>query len=82
MTYHLTTLEDVFRLVPADKIELCMAEIGRSMALGKAASIDLDMPMVWPDVIEWVDDGKEESGFVLTQNGKEVLTATMKKRGE
>ena len=79
MKYEIRTLADIFNKVPADKIELCMAEIAASMALSKATSTDFEVPMVWPGVIEWIDDGKQENGFTLTHNGEEILTATIKK---
>jgi len=83
MTYQLTTLADVFNKVPADKIELCMAEIGLAMALAKATSIDLEVQMVWPEVTEWIDDGKGEVGFDLVDaNGQNILAATITKEGK
>lgn len=63
--YELTTLQDVFDKIPADKIELCLQEIGEGLAKSKAivesmkimmgdAWADSMMGMQWP--MTWIDD--------------------------
>ena len=63
--YELTTLQDVFDKLPADKINLCLQEIGEGLAksklivegmkalMGDAWRDDM-MNMQWP--ITWIDD--------------------------
>lgn len=66
-TYRLSTLRDVFDKVPADRISLCLQEIGAGMVQTKelAAIAEGHGAVVeWPDECEWIDD---DSG-VITLN--------------
>ena len=76
-SYRLTTLRDVYERVPADKLALCMREIAEGMEHAKAleqlmdASASAIQPgasaaTIWPDVCEWIDDGKEDKTINVT----------------
>lgn len=63
--YELTTLQDVFDKIPADKIEFCLQEIGEGLARSKMIVEGMKvmlgnewrdemMNMQWP--MTWIDD--------------------------
>jgi hypothetical protein len=63
--YELTTLQDVFDKIPADKIEICLQEIGEGLAKSKMIVAEMKvmmgdlwrdemMNMQWP--MTWIDD--------------------------
>ncbi len=63
--YELTTLQDVYDKIPADRIEFCLQEIGEALARSKMivegmkalmgdAWRDEIMSMRWP--MTWIDD--------------------------
>ena len=75
--YKLTTLRDVYEQVPADKLALCMREIAEGMEHARALTELLDATVdalhpgskaatIWPDVCEWIDDGKEDKTISVT----------------
>jgi hypothetical protein len=71
-TYQIRTIADIYKNVPADRIQLCMTELGA--ALSQAASIrdllfataeqltgqKIDASIELPEAMEWIDDGKGE----------------------
>lgn len=83
--YQIRTIADIYNTVPADKIELCMAEIAKGMALA-AHNCELmrslfpevaDKPnhelMKWPESMEWIDDDKGEFGFDCVDESGTVI---------
>jgi hypothetical protein len=93
-TYYLTSLKDVFDLIPEDKIELCLAEIAKGMkqarAMGKilAASarelgFDVDgCAVAWPDTVTWIDDDKGEltMSVATAENADPLFTVRTSKQ--
>lgn len=78
--YELTTLQDVFDLVPADKIEFCLREIGEGLAKSKLMVAEMKsllgdewrdemLQMRWP--MTWIDDegGHGEILFYSKETG-------------
>lgn len=69
MNYELRTLKDVFDKVPANRIMLCMQEIGQAMAQAKATKETLEamadasastVEVAWPESCTWLDDDEGE----------------------
>lgn len=75
-SYKLTTLNDVYEQVPADKIALCMSEIARGMEYAKqlealvgGTKLALQMPC------EWIDDGMTNQTMNVTDmSGQDIFT--------
>lgn len=76
-SYKLSTLRDVYERVPADKIAVCMREIAEGMEHAKSLEQLIDasagvlqpgasVATIWPDVCEWIDDGKEDKTISVT----------------
>jgi hypothetical protein len=74
--YHLTTLKDVFDQVPPDKIELCMAELGRAMLYLHELGALAGEPLSWNGPCDWIDDGKTDQAIdvVSSLSGEPLLT--------
>lgn len=90
--YKLTTLRDVYEKVPADKLALCMREIAEGMEHAKALEQLMDVSAsaiqpgasaatIWPDVCEWIDDGKEDKTINVSDatTGEEAFTFEVRK---
>lgn len=88
MQYELVTIKDIFEKVPADKIQICMAEIATGLSQAAAMrdlfkhvaehvseqeGIDGTAIVKCPDVFTWVDDGKGEVDVTFTANGEQVM---------
>ena len=67
--YELTTIQDIFEKVPADRIKLCCAELGTLLAVNKETIALLEMvgedvgcplPFKFGKPLKWIDDGKGE----------------------
>lgn len=85
--YKLRTIKDVFELIPADKIALCMSEIARGMEYAKRvnALIDATAPGsagIWPDECEWIDDGEGSItlNYMAHETAKPVMSFVVKKK--
>ena len=81
--YELTTLQDVFDKVPADKIEFCLQEIGEGLAKSKLIVEGMKelmgytwrddmMNLQWP--MTWIDDdgGHGELQFYDKKSGDKL----------
>jgi hypothetical protein len=85
MKYELVTIKDIFDTVPADKIELCMAEIAKAMVQSKAV-IDLLGAVAsetggaigaveWSEKCTWVDDDKGITGCdIVARTGEKLMS--------
>jgi hypothetical protein len=94
-TYRFSTFQELFDVVPSDRIEVCMGEMGKAFASAKAiwemtkavaevmAEKDgVKLPEIdstIPDVHEWIDDGNENVSADITLNGKHFLSINHKK---
>lgn len=69
--YQIKTLRDIFTLPTQEQMETCLDELGRAMRQARAMNdmvVDLvkslgveNVPAFavdWPEVSEWIDDGK------------------------
>ena len=75
-TYKFSTFQELVDTVPADRIRLCLEEIGTALSTAKATTelvamvaadmagkADFELParvITLPEFFEWVDDGKGE----------------------
>ena len=79
-TYKFSNFEELYRAVPADRIEECMYELCQMLitarqvedlivetARASGEPFELSKPvMAFPAVLEWIDDGKGELDLTLT----------------
>lgn len=87
MEYKLTTINDIFDKVPADKIELCCKELG--IALSQAASVrnlvilgaeSLGIALseanlvTLPEEHIWIDDNKGNIDMNFSCNGIDIVS--------
>ena len=93
-TYEITTLQDIFDKVPADKIRECCAELGELLAATKATAEMMhaiasdagvampgfgeSFPLTYP--LKWIDDGKGEVATRFTVDGDEVMRVEVRNR--
>lgn len=61
-TYQISTIKDIFSLPTLEKSLACLDELKALMEQARPMS-DLQqamagVPLDWPDLIEWIDDGK------------------------
>ena len=74
-TYKLTTLQDVFEMVPKDRIKACLDEIAQSMLYAHEVGAMAGEPLQWVAPCEWIDDGQLEKTIELQDtDGGPVLT--------
>lgn len=83
--YKLTTIKDIFELVPADRIGDCMEELTTLLvqAKGMLGVIETageilgakkeDIECLCPETFTWVDDGKGEIVSNFSVNGEEAF---------
>jgi hypothetical protein len=87
-TYPIATLRDIFHLDTIEQIEVCMDELKAGMIRARAvsdgmmeAARELDPEAVanvpraldWPEVVNWVDDGKGLLTMKVEKDGETVL---------
>lgn len=85
LTYKITTLQDIYNLPTRRQIETCLREIilimlqTRSMndhvvaqARDKGHVVP-DIVVKWCETIDWIDDGKGETGATIVNDKGEVL---------
>lgn len=91
-TYQIRTLGDIYKLPTIQQVERCLTELTSAMLQTRAANdmlvgtakvegIDVLHGMVteWPEVSEWIDDGKDEVGLTFhTEDGQELFRITTK----
>lgn len=75
-TYEFATLRELFNRVPADRMEACCADLGRSMARRSVEQGDVDA--VLPDKWTWIDDSKGEITINLHDDGAEQKKPLMR----
>jgi hypothetical protein len=85
-TYQIRTLQDIFNLPSFKEVELCLEEIRQIMVRAKCTNDALvallrsnghecERAIEWPEVIDWVDDGKSNMEFTVNdQDGVEIFT--------
>ena len=56
--YKILSLQDIFEKIPADKIKLCLSELGEVMIHLKKVNKDFEIIKILP--MTWIDDGKGE----------------------
>lgn len=78
-TYHLVTIKDVFDKVPADSIRACLDELAKGMTYAKLLADLAGGEMIWPDSIDWTDDGKGEIDVTITADGENLATLKVRK---
>ena len=93
-TYEIRTLRDIYELPTFEQMETCLDEMAQSMKLARATSDMLQgvaesngakiegMASKWPEVTEWIDDGKSEIGAIFQADGKPFLEVSSKPEKE
>lgn len=74
--YPLRTLEDIYKLPSYAHMDRCLTELRKALLEGRAhsdlfveilrekgVSAPYDQLIKWPEVFEWIDDGKGEIGL-------------------
>jgi hypothetical protein len=91
--YKLTTLKDVFELVPADRIKACLLELATAMERAKAMRELLELvgsavtekavvcEMQWPESVTWIDDGAGELGLVYRDDSGVLIRQDIRTAG-
>ena len=88
-SYELTTIKDIFRKVPADRIRDCCNELGVMLSQAKsleelmtatASALGSDAIAVGeiPDVITWLDDGLGDIELRVRAEGEGIVTIKTK----
>ena len=89
--YPISTLRDIFNLPTIEQMETCLDEIktcmmqGRvandlTVSLARKAGMDIDRAFEWPEVMDWIDDGKGECGTTyVTPDGEKLFSMTATK---
>ncbi len=84
-TYLITTLRDIWRLPSYEAMEACLYDTTRAMLQARATNDmfvelaqidgkDIKQAFMWPDAMEWIDDGKNEIHATYTgPDGKTFL---------
>ena len=91
-TYQLKSITDIFNLPSVDHIERCLSELKKIIVAAKAteelacavAEIqgipENQARFIWPDSLDWVDDGKGELGFSCEDtNGTKLFELEIRK---
>ena len=85
MEYQLTTLQDVFDKVPADRIGVCLGELAVAMKQTKAmqellaaaatavAGYEVGCAAEWPETSTWIDDDKGTLDLKFESEGGDEL---------
>lgn len=85
MEYQLTTLQDVFDKVPADRIGVCLGELAVAMKQTKAmqellaaaataiAGDEVGCAVEWPGTSTWIDDDKGTLDLKFESEGGDGL---------
>jgi hypothetical protein len=89
--YPLRTIADIFNLPTHGHMERCLAELQKIM-LPARATADLmtgiaesqglpkdSCKIVWPDVLEWIDDGKGELGCDFNAGDENLMSLRITK---
>lgn len=78
--YEIRSFRDVFEKVPAEKILICLFEIGKVMVYNKALAEQAGVKITdlhWPEVSTWIDDDKGEIGTRYIVSGTDEPIATV-----
>ena len=86
--FEIRTLRDIFELPTFEQMETCLDELAAAMKLARATA-ELIAGMLesktgecvekvfdWPDVVEWVDDGKGEVGAEFRSGDETIFVVT------
>lgn len=88
-TFPITTLRDIFNLPTISQMETCLRELSEAMiqartindtvvAFAKDAGTDIGQAIEWPEVANWIDDGKGEITGRIEGEGMPTITITSK----
>jgi hypothetical protein len=86
--FEIRTLRDIFELPTFEQMETCLDELATSMKLARATAELIagmvrsktgecvEKVFIWPDVVEWVDDGKGEVGAEFRSRNETIFEVT------
>lgn len=86
-TYRFSTFQEMFDIVPSDRIQDCLDELGTALATAKASTELIaataqalskeplpKMEVKLPEFLEWIDDHKQEIESTINLNGNDLFT--------
>ena len=85
--YKIRSLVDIYNLPTLDQVKNCLLDIGESMLRAKTVDKQLEKELKfnspvfrWPDLVEWVDDGKHdnEPNFPIKQTAEDLAVSLWK----
>jgi len=73
-SYKFSSFQEMLEVVPHDRIELCLTELGKALQFANdtiISKLGFYIVPTLPKQLEWVDDGKGEIGFSIS--GKQIV---------
>ena len=68
-SYKFSSFQEMLEVVPHDRVELCLTELGKALQFANNTIVSklgfYSTPLL-PKQLEWVDDGKGEIGFSIS----------------